>query len=174
MTDVKSQPQTTTSRYLDKETDLHIALFIVANDNTAVKQLSEGTIWGGEDLNLTFNGSPSANNSQVIWIQLLWIERKCRLAATPANYMNGISVTKPYCIDHQWLWYAGRVMKELRDLIWCCIRFTKEFGFCTSQLRQSQALANDRPLSCFIKRYMCFCRGGKVKYGSLYLSEKIW
>lgn len=39
-------------RGLIEATDLHIALFIVANGNTAVKQLSEVTIWGAEGLNL--------------------------------------------------------------------------------------------------------------------------
>lgn len=35
----------------------------------------------------TINGSDRANNSQVIWIQLLWIERKCGLTESPANYI---------------------------------------------------------------------------------------
>lgn len=57
-------------RGLIEVTDLHIALFIVANSNTAVKQLSEVTIWGPEDLNLQSMGQPE----QII---AKWYEYNC-------------------------------------------------------------------------------------------------
>lgn len=120
---------------LNEATDLHIALFIVAIGNTAVTQLSEATIWGA-GLKPTINGSARANNSQVIWIQLLWIERKCGLTDSPANYIEWKknSAAKPYCIDYKRMFGTGIVLRELKDLIWCCLRFTKEFVFCTEQI----------------------------------------
>lgn len=57
-------------RGLIEGTDLHIALFIVANGNTAVKQLSKVTIWGAEGLNLQSMGQPE----QII---AKWYEYNC-------------------------------------------------------------------------------------------------
>lgn len=52
-------------RSLIEGTDLHIALFIVANGNTTVTKLSEVTIWG-RGFKPAINGSTRANNSKVI------------------------------------------------------------------------------------------------------------
>lgn len=57
-------------RGLIEGTDLHIALFIVANGNTAVKQLSKVAIWGAEGLNLQSMGQPE----QII---AKWYEYNC-------------------------------------------------------------------------------------------------
>lgn len=121
-------------RGLIERTDLHIALFIVANGNTAVTQLSEVTIWG-RGFKPTINGSTRANNSKVIWIQLLWIERKGRLTESSSQwYWMEKLVTKLYCTEQEWLRAAGLVLKELRDFIRCCIRCTKTFGLRTALL----------------------------------------
>lgn len=57
-------------RGLIEGTDLHIALFIVANGNTAVEQLSKVAIWGAEGLNLQSMGQPE----QII---AKWYEYNC-------------------------------------------------------------------------------------------------
>lgn len=67
-------------------TDLHIALFIVANSNTAVKQLSKVTIWGAKDLNFQSMGQPE----QII---AKWYEYNCYELKGSVGWQNAKPIT---------------------------------------------------------------------------------